>query len=75
MVFKYVLILHLCSFAGQPQCYNPTVVPLEFDTHYDCIQQGYLKASQAVENIGTDLVNKQKLAVKFECKELKQETT
>ena len=46
-------------------------MPLEFDTHYDCIQQGYLKASQAIENIGTDLVNKQKLAVKFECKELK----
>jgi hypothetical protein len=43
MLFKYVLILHLCSFAGQPQCYNPKVMPLEFDTHYDCIQQGYLK--------------------------------
>ncbi|AXH71342.1 hypothetical protein P120_gp46 [Pelagibacter phage HTVC120P] len=73
MIFKYVLILHLCSFVGQPQCYNPKIAPIEFNSHYECIHQGYVRSAKALEIIDRDLVNKQKLAVKFECKEFKQE--
>jgi hypothetical protein len=68
---KYILILYLCSFANS----TPTVIqqyinPTEYPTYYDCISDGYISSYSSLMKIGVEQVNKQVLAVKFECKEV-----
>ena len=71
-MIKYILILHLCTFFN-PQCYQQRIIPLEFTEHFDCLIEGYKRSSKHIEALGREKVNKGKLAIKFECKELKME--
>ena len=71
---KYVIILYLCSFVNvQPTCYSEKIVALEFDNYYDCILQGYKQSHNHLATIDQDKVNKQKLAIRFHCREIKLE--
>ena len=76
---KYVIILYLCSFVNvQSTCYSEKVVALEFDNYYDCILQGYKQSHNHLVSLDKDKVNKekiinQKLAIRFQCKEIKLE--
>jgi len=74
-VIKYVLILHLCTFLNTPDCFQETIAPFEFDDHYSCMVQGYKVAGRQIENLGKDRVNPLKLAIKFECREIKIQQT
>ena len=55
---------------------DPFIPGYEFKTHYDCAIAGYalsqksLKELANYENYGLDEINKQKLAIRFECKAL-----
>ena len=69
---KYVIILYLCSFANvQPVCYSEKTVGLEFDNYRDCILDGYKKSYVHLESLDADKVTKEKLAIRFQCKEIK----
>ena len=49
-----------------------------YDTWYDCAQAGYREAALIMKNYDPKIINDNKIAVKFECKELtklKQENT
>tara|TARA_R100001443_G_scaffold114806_1_gene131348 strand:- start:6952 stop:7176 length:225 start_codon:yes stop_codon:yes gene_type:complete len=71
---KYVIILYLCSFANvPPSCFSERVVALEFETYNACILEGYKQAYVHLENINDDKVEEEKLAIKFQCKEIKTE--
>ena len=73
---KYVIILYLCSFVNvQPVCYSQKIVALEFDDYSDCILEGYKHSHNHLANIEKDKINKEKLAIRFQCKEIKTETT
>ena len=73
---KYVIILYLCSFVNvQPTCYSEKVVALEFDNYYDCILQGYKQSHNHLASLDKDKIIEQKLAIRFQCKEIKTEAT
>ena len=73
---KYVLLLHVCSFLNTtiPVCTATHIVPLEFNTYQDCILQGYKSSHNTLKELYSDRIEKDKLAIKFECKEITVKT-
>jgi len=69
---KYVLILHVCSFlnADIPVCTSTHLVPLQFENYKECILQGYKSSHNTLKELYGDRVEEEKLAIKFECKEV-----
>ena len=67
-MIKYVLILHLCSFISQPICTSQTVVAVEYKQFHDCITQGYIHAYKGMMEMDKAKIEKEKLAIRFECR-------
>ena len=69
---KYVLLLHVCSFLNTtiPVCTATHIVPLEFNTYQDCILQVYKSSHNTLKELYSDRIEKDKLAIKFECREV-----
>ena len=67
---KYVLILYLCTFAGQPQCPTSTVAGVQFDNYYDCITEGYKYSYTRLKELPRDEIEEKLLAIKFECRKV-----
>ena len=71
---KYIIILYLCSFANtEPVCYSEKIVGLEFADYHTCILKGYEHSHFTLKKMDKDKINKEKLAIKFTCKEIKTE--
>ena len=69
MTFKFILILHLCSFLGETKCLDQQYIA-EFKDHYSCVRFGYIKAYESLTSLNIEEINKDRLAVKIECKEM-----
>tara|TARA_R110002124_G_scaffold50833_1_gene147445 strand:+ start:278 stop:496 length:219 start_codon:yes stop_codon:yes gene_type:complete len=67
---KFVLILHLCMFEGDPKCISEQIIPYQFKDYYSCIRAGYQSAYESFNSLRIKEINENKLAVKIECKEL-----
>ena len=67
---KYVLILYLCTFAGQPQCPTSTVAGVQFDNYYDCITEGYKYSYTKLKELPKEEIEEKLLAIKFECRKV-----
>jgi hypothetical protein len=73
---KYILILYMCSM-NTGQCPSSSAAGYQFNSHYDCVNSGYAIAQKTYRNLkeieewNKDYINKNKIVVKFECKELK----
>ena len=69
---KFVLLLHVCSFLNTtiPVCTATHIVPLEFNTYKDCILQGYKSSHNTLKELYNDKIEKDKLAIKFECRQV-----
>jgi hypothetical protein len=65
---KFILVLYSCSFLSL-QCGNGTHTT-QHETWHECAKQGYLEAHKMMEIADIEEVNKNRLAVKFECKEI-----
>jgi len=70
MTTKFILILHLCMFEGEPNCFSSQITKYEFNDHYSCVRQGYMSAYKSLDLLTKEEINDSKLAVKIECKEL-----
>jgi len=66
---KFLLVIHLCSFLTQT-CPNMMHPRETFDTWSDCAIAGYETSAEIFSGIDKNVANKQKLAIRFECKEL-----
>ena len=55
----------------QSTCFSEKVVALEFDNYYDCILQGYKQSYNHLASLDKDKIIEQKLAIRFQCKEIK----
>jgi hypothetical protein len=64
---KFILILYVCSMSSG-QCPGSSYLPYEFNSHLDCALAGYQESYKALKELDKDTVNKEKLAIKFECK-------
>ncbi len=65
---KYVIIMQICSaLSGTCQeAYKPTI---EFESFYDCGIAGYSLASSSIKKINPQIVEKDKLYIRFGCVE------
>jgi hypothetical protein len=71
---KYIVILYLCSFNGpQPECLLGQPQKPEFKSYSECILEGYSLSKNKLAKINSEEINNLKLAIKFECLELKEE--
>ena len=58
------------------QCPTSSLAGYQFTSHYDCVNAGYAIAQKTYRNLLDDedwnkeLINKNKIVVKFECKEV-----
>ena len=66
---KFLLILHLCSVVTQtcPNMMHPQKV---YNSWAECSKAGYDLVQSTFDKLDKNVVNKQKLALKFECKEI-----
>ena len=67
---KFVLILYLCSFATEPQCFQEQIISQEFTNYHQCITQGYMHSYSRLKMFDPDEVNEKRLAIRFNCKEV-----
>ena len=72
---KFMLVLHLCSVVAM-KCTDATYTGLMFADHYRCALGGYKMGYETFKRLeqddyyGLDRINKEKIAIKFECKEI-----
>ena len=52
------------------QCPGSSYLPYEFNSHLDCALAGYQESYKALKELDKDTVNKEKLAIRFECKQV-----
>lgn len=70
----------MCSMINN-SCPTSTIAGYQFNTHYDCVDAGYAIAQKTFRNLKDyeeyqrQIIEKQKLVIKFECKEIKGEQT
>ena len=71
---KYVIVLYLCSFINaQSTCFSEKIVSLEYNNYYDCILDGYKQSHNHLASLDREKIINQKLAIRFQCKEIKSE--
>ena len=71
-MIKFVLFLHLCSQVTG-NCFQTKIGVSEYPDYYSCIRGGYMTAYNSLDELTVEEINRSKLAVRFECKELKIE--
>ena len=69
---KFILVLHLCNMLTQ-QCFESLHVNMEFNDHRSCALAGYDISGKSLEQLDPDQVNKNELAVRFQCKKVGKE--
>ena len=73
---KYILILYMFSMVSG-ECPTSTISGWQFENHYDCVNAGYGVSQQTFRNLedleewSREYIEQQKIAIRFECKELK----
>ena len=59
------------------ECPTSTISGWQFENHYDCVNAGYGVSQQTFRNLedleewSREYIEEQKIAIRFECKELK----
>ena len=74
---KFIIVLYLCCKSTEQYPPNHSSVKSGFNTHYDCVLNGYALAQQTyaelkkLENVDAEHIEKNRLVVKFECREIR----
>ena len=67
---KFLLIMQVCS-ALHMSCMDPMEVGI-YKTHFDCATAGYLNAIGLTREVGQDVVNRDRITVKFDCRHINE---
>ena len=65
---KFFLLLWVCSAINGSCMVPPLQNPQLFNSHYECVNAGYLDGLQMVQAMGRNEVEKNRLFVAFNCK-------
>ena len=68
---KFMLILKVCSVVHL-NCLPPIQDSFLFNSWSECASAGYLRSIETNNNIGSDMGNRNKIVVNFECVEVKE---
>jgi hypothetical protein len=72
---KYIIVLYMCSL-NTGQCPTNTISALQFDSHFDCVANGYRVAHNTfinlkeIEDFERDYIERERIVVKFECRKV-----
>ena len=67
---KFLLIMQVCS-ALHMSCMD-SMEAGQYSTHFDCATAGYLNAIGLTREVGQDVVNRDRITVKFECRPINE---
>ena len=66
---KFVLIIWVCSFVGNPAaCLPPREYPRLFDSWYECSRTAHQESIKMISKMGYKYVNDKKIAMTYTCK-------
>ena len=69
----------MCSMTTG-QCPSNSIAGLQFNDHFDCVVNGYrvahntFKNLEETEDFDKEKINREKLVIKFECKQVGEDT-
>ncbi len=63
---KFLLIMQVCS-ALHMSCMDSMEAGM-YKTHFDCATAGYLNAIGLTREVGEEVVNRDRITIKFECR-------
>ncbi len=66
---KFLLIIQVCS-ALHMSCMDPMEAE-HYSTHFDCATAGYISALALTREIGEEVVSRDRITIKFECKPMR----
>ena len=66
---KFVLVIWVCSFLGGQVCMPPIESPIMYDSWYECSRTAHQESLKIMSNLGYKVINKDKIAMKYRCKE------
>ena len=65
---KYFLILWVCSAINGACMVPPVTYPQPFNSHYECVEEGYITSYDMVQAMSRESVEINRLFVAFNCK-------
>ena len=69
-MIKFTLTIWVCSFLAGQTCLPPIESPIMYDSWYECSRVAHKESLKIMSNLGYKLVNKDKIAMKYRCKEV-----
>ena len=67
---KFTLVIWVCSFLGGEVCMPPIQSPIIYDSWYECSRAAHQESVKIMSNLGYKVVNRDKIAMKYRCKEV-----
>ena len=68
---KYILIIWVCSFAGNPAtCLPPMEYPKHFNSWYECSRTAHSESVKMIGKMGYKYVNDNKIGMSYSCREV-----
>jgi len=67
---KFLLIIQVCS-ALHMSCMDSMEAGV-YKTHFDCATAGYLNAIGLTREVGEEIVNRDRITIKFECRPINE---
>ena len=68
-MIKFTLIIWVCSFLGQNLCMAPIQSPVIYNSWYECSRAAHHESLKIMSKLGYTAVNKDKIGLKYRCKE------
>jgi len=69
-MIKFTLIIWVCSFLQGEVCMSPLQSPTLYNSWYECSRAAHQESLKIMSKLGYTVVNKDKIAIKYRCKEV-----
>lgn len=68
-MIKFTLTIWVCSFLVGQKCLPPIQSPVIYNSWYECSRAAHQETLKMISKLGYRVVNKDKIAMKYRCKE------
>jgi len=68
-MIKFTLTIWVCSFLGGQVCMPPIQSPIVYNSWYECSRGAHHESVKIMSKLGYKVVNRDKIAMKYRCKE------
>ena len=68
-MIKFTLTIWVCSFLGGQKCMPPIQSPVMYNSWYECSRAAHQETLKIISKLGYRVVNKDRIGMKYRCKE------